>query len=113
MKKTMSNRKVDFVFYILRSKYCSWWEKRDIIPNERMVWNEKLSRYSYKQIKEAVYRCRERWQYRPPSPNEFTEFMDELSNRPFDVVTGQRFDKPEHSDLSKKFFDDFNSVFGK
>jgi hypothetical protein len=110
------SRKVDFVFYVLRSKYCSWWERRVINPGdyEREVrqWSEALARYSMKQIKEAAYRCRERWQYRPPFANEFVLFMDDLASRPFDPVTRKHFDRPVKSDGSDRFFSDIKQRLG-
>lgn len=104
------------MFYLLRSKYCTWWEARIADPgdNNREVrqWTEALANYSMKQIKEAGYRCRERWQYRPPYANEFVRFMDEMAQRPRDLITGARFDRPVKSNGSDKFFSNIKEKLG-
>lgn len=83
-----------------------------MLAAERKVWEEALADYSLKQIKEAGYRCRERWQYRPPFASEFCEFMDDLAKRPYNPVTGKRFDAPVKSDESCRFFEQIKDIIG-
>lgn len=112
----MSMGKVDLAFWFMRSKYCSWWARRvatpELLEAERKAWADVLSRYTVGQIRDAAYVMRRDFKFRPPHADEFARLMDGRAGRPKDFVTGRRFDRPIHSDESKRFFSGVRSILG-
>jgi hypothetical protein len=108
--------KVDLAFWYLQSKYCSWWQRRVSTPeklaSEREQWAEVLVPYSKGQVRDAAYVMRRDFKFRPPSAAEFARLMDRRAGRPKDFATGRRFDRPVHSDESKRFFLGIKSILG-
>jgi hypothetical protein len=108
--------KVDLAFWYLRSKYCSWWLRRVSTPEleaaERAEWGRVLGSYSRKQIKDAAFVMRRDFKFRPPRTAEFARLMDRRAARPMDAVTGRRFDRPVHTDVSMRSLGKIKAMLG-
>jgi len=112
----MSTSKVDLAFWYMRSKYCSWWSRRvstpELLDTERRLWSEMLESYSFRQIRDGAFVVRRYYRFRPPYASEFARLMDRRANRPIDVMTGRRFDRPEHSATSRQCLSAIKAMLG-
>jgi hypothetical protein len=112
----MSDSVVRYAFYVLSSKYQSWWARRVDTDAKRAhevdEWTQALQGLPFVEIKRALYAMRGRWHYRPPYAGEFREYVLERLGWPRAAITGERVAPSVHSDASREFFREVKSILG-